>query len=514
MSARPRSNDGGEMRVPFFLRGWQRGVALWAVVLVVNVVGDYGAYALLVRSPQINGCVDASMVPLTPSLDGTTALPQWWDAFRILTPCQFVPAGSLVFSRDDFELAVILGAISTAVCAGPLIWFLMHTWFARYDEFRNSLKDGALRAYLERFWARRLISELSDRKLIPLASAEESTGAADSWRVAADAHPLICQYVFKAIYHTQYGLSAFLTPFALLIAIAYASAFLVARMRGCIATGATCSPFLFANEAPVAISAIAGAFMFAVADSVRCIRQRCMTVSDAFWYALRLFLAIPVGLAVARSADPKAAQTAVAFGLAMFPLNDFLKVIRRFAFPQLSAGDSAENGDKLLVLDGVTLPIAAMFAAEGIYSIEQLATTDPVVLSIRTGLPFRFLLSLGSQAVVRRHLGAQADKLNEIGMGDALSILEVVRSLDAPEGAPGLKTKEPRLIIKSVVKQLGGGDASALNDAVIEMKFREIAAEEYTRFLDHVVPFEPFMREAGAPLAPLAPKLVQIPTGG
>ncbi|WP_168790600.1 hypothetical protein [Paraburkholderia aromaticivorans] len=508
MSARPKLNADGEMRMPFFLRGWQRGLALWTVVLAVNVIGNLTAYALFVRGPQTSGCMVTSITPLVPGLDAAAIMPRWWDAFRITTPCQLFPAGSLAFSRDDLELGAILGAIATAICAGPLIWFLMHTWFARYDEFRNSLKDGALRAYLERFWARRLISELSDRKLIPRASAEESTGAADSWRVAADSNPLICQYVFKAIYHNQYGLSAFLTPFALLIAVSYVSALLVACMRGCIATGATCSPFLFANQAPVVISAIAGAFMFAVGDSVRCIRQRCMTVSDAFWYALRLFLAIPVGLAVARSADPKVAQTAVAFGLAMFPLNDFLKVIRRFAFPQILSNDNAENGDKLLMLGGVTLPIAAMFAAEGIYSIEQLATTDPVVLSIRTGLPFRFLLSLGSQAVVRRHLGAQADKLSDIGLSDALSILEVVRALDAQEGTPGLKTKEPRKIIGSAVKQLGGGDASPINDAVIEMKFREIAADEYTHFLDHVMPFEPVQSQ---PVTQPEPRLAPVP---
>lgn len=510
MSARQKLTADGEMRTPFFLRGWQRGLTLWAVVLAVNVLGNLAVYELFVRSPQSRDCVGATITPLVPGLDASSIVPLWWDAFRITTPCQLFPTGSLAFSRDDFQLGALLGAIATAVCAGPLIWFLMHTWFARYDEFRNSLKDGALRAYLERFWARRLISELSARRLIPRASAEESTGAADSWRVAADSNPLICQYVFKAIYHNQYGLAAFLAPFALLIAVSYVSALLVVGMRGCIATGAACSPFLFGNEAPVVISAIAGAFMFAVGDSVRCIRQRCMTVSDAFWYALRLFLAVPVGLAVARSADPKVAQTAVAFGLAMFPLNDFLKVIRRFAFPQILSNDDAENGDKLLVLSGVTLPIAAMFAAEGIYSIEQLATIDPVVLSIRTGLPFRFLLSLGSQAVVRRHLGAQTDKLNDVGLSDALSILEVVRALDAPEGTAGLKTNDPRLIIKSAVKQLGGSDTSAINDAVIEMKFREIAAEEFTSFLDHVMPFEPAPIQ---PVAPSSPRLAAVTSG-
>jgi len=91
-----------------------------------------------------------------------------------------------------------------------------------------------------------------------------------------------------------------------------------------------------------------------------------------------------------------------------------------------------------------------------------------------------------------------------------LSILEVVRALDAQEGTPGLKTKEPRVIISSAVKQLGGGDASAINDAVIEMKFREIAAEEYTHFLDHVMPFEPVPSQ---PVTQPEPKLAPVLAG-
>lgn len=450
MFQRKESALNAKTSTPLFLRGWQRGVALWAVVIAVNLIGDGLAYAFLLKD-------------------------------------QSAAAGSLAFSVKDFELAATLAALATAVCAGPLIWFLMHTWFARYDEFRNSLKDGALCAYLKRFWARRLISELSDRGLIAKASDEEDE---NSWRTAAAANPSVCQYVFKAIYHSQYGLSAFLTPFVLLVAISFSSAVLVARMRGCMTVGVDCSAFLFGHEAPVAISAIAGAFMFAVGDSVRCIRQRSLTVSDAYWYALRLFLAVPVGLAVAASSDPKLGQTALAFGLALFPLNDFLKIIRRFAYPQWQPNDADENGDKLLQLAGVTIPLAATFAAEGIYSTEQLATTDPVLLSIRTGLPFRFMLSLGAQAVVRRHLGPQAGKLLDIGLADAPSILDVVRALDAPAGTAGLRARSPDAIIQSAVRQLGGSDASALNAAVIEMKFRQIAAEALTHFLDQAVPLE------------------------
>jgi len=510
MSRRPVPDAESDTRTPSFLRGWQRAVALWSVVVVVNLVGDSLIYFFFVQGPQATVCAVTSTIPFAPHLQGTDAIPAWWDAFKVLIPCQIAVRSGNVLSPFDFQVAATLAALATTVCAGPLIWFLMHTWFARYDEFRNSLKDGALRAYLERFWARRLISELAARKLIARASAEENDDRSSSWREAAEAHPLVCQYVFKSIYHTHYGLSAFLTPFALLVTITFAAACLVARMRGCMASGTACPDELFGREAPVAISATAGAFLFAVGDSVRCIRQRCMTVSDSYWYALRLLIAIPMGLAFARAADPTVLQTAMAFALATFPLNDFLKVIRRFAFPQISDKDSAEDGDKLLELAGVTLPIAAIFAAEGIYSTEQLAATDPVVLSVRTGLPFRFVLSLGSQAMVRRHLGPQAGKLADLGLNNALSVLEVVRALDAPAGTAGLMVKAPQAIMQSAVKQLGGVEGAALDISVIEMKFREIAAEEYTLFLDHIAPPEP---QGSLVPMPVLPRTSVAPAG-
>lgn len=498
---RPLDTDSN-MPTPFFMRRWPRAVTLWLVVAIVNLVGDYLIYVFLVHGTSASVCAVTSTIPLFPHLEGTDALPMWWNAFRAFTPCDVTFPDAQAFSQSDFEVAVTLAALATTVCAGPLIWFLVHTWFVRYDEFCNSLKDGALRAYLERFWARRLIGELLTRKLISRQVAEESDELSVSWLKAAEANPLVCKQVFESIYRAQYGLGAFLTPFALLIAISFVAACLVAHMRGCMATGTVCSNMFFASEAPVAVSATAGAFLFAVGDSIRCIRQRCMTVSDSFWYALRLLLAIPIGLAVARAADPTVAQTALAFGFATFPLNDFLKVIRRFAFPHVFVNDKDEDVDKLLALAGVTLPIAAVITAEGIFSIEQLAAIDPVVLSVRTGLPFRFLLSLGSQAVIRWHFGPEAsEKLAKIGLNNALSIREIVCALDAP-GTHGLKVKAPEAVIQSAVKQLGGIEGGGFDATLIEMKFREIAAEGYTRFLAHIAPAEPAAGEAVAPAPP------------
>src|SRR5271170_334620 len=57
---------------------------------------------------------------------------------------------------------------------------------------------------------------------------------------------------------------------------------------------------------------------------------------------------------------------------------------------------------------GVTSAIAADLEAEGVSSVDQLLCMDPVLLTIRTGLPFDLILRLAAQAITGRYLTGQA----------------------------------------------------------------------------------------------------------
>jgi len=170
-----------------------------------------------------------------------------------------------------------------------------------------------------------------------------------------------------------------------------------------------------------------------------------------------------------------------------------MKVIRRLGFPQLTEQDREGGGsDKLLVLEGVTLPIVATLESEGINSIEQVAAADPVLLSIRTGFPFRFTLRLGSQAIVRRHLGENAVNLLKVGLADVVPIYLLVKALDplatASASGPFPPIDAPDLIIQNAASRLFPNDDEAQRQAITKMKFRQIAAEEYTVMLARITP--------------------------
>ncbi|WP_235994037.1 hypothetical protein [Paraburkholderia solitsugae] len=390
--------------------------------------------------------------------------------------------------EEPLKLIFVLGAFATILSAAPLITFLSVGWFTRYQEFQNSLKEGALSAYLQRFWSQRLIHALED--------AGELTGqpvSSETWRVLADKNLDLCDRLFARIYHEQYGLSPFVPPFAILLLVAYAAAALVGWNYTCPHcrkfSQATC---VYGLSQQLLVASLAGAFMFVVSDSVLSIRRRSLNITDVYWYSLRLFLAVPLALVANALTGTDGLHTALAFSLGTFPVDALLKIVRRMGFPQVTDADKRENQpDKLLTLEGVTLPIVATFEAEGVNSVEQVAAADPVLLSIRTGFPFRFTLRLGSQAIVRRHFGENASALMPIGLCDVVSIYLLVKAADGITSPQLPEVENYEAVLQDAAARLFPADDVNQRLAVVKMKFRQIAAEEYTLMLALITPLDP-----------------------
>ncbi len=387
-------------------------------------------------------------------------------------------------------LVTVLAAFTTVICGAPLIMFLSMGWFTRYSEFQNSLKGGALAAYLQRFWSPSLIHSLQDEGKL------SQNGSVDDWRTCSDKNPQLCERLFARIYHEQYGLGPFIVPFVILLLVAYAAAALVASnyvIPNCDHTLQVACVYKLGSS--LLVSSLAGAFMFVVSDSVLSIRRKSLNISDVYWYSLRLFLAIPLALVVANTGEVESAHVVTAFALGTLPIDPLMKVVRRLGFPQLTDQDLRDgSSDKLLVLEGVTLPVVATLESEGINSIEQVAAADPVLLSIRTGFPFRFTLRLGSQAIVRRHLGENAARLLPVGLADVVPIYLLVQALDTPTGptvnAPGPfpRLETPDVVVQAAAARLFPDDNDLQRQAITQMKFRQIAAEEYTVMLARITP--------------------------
>ncbi|SDC51806.1 hypothetical protein [Paraburkholderia lycopersici] len=412
----------------------------------------------------------------------------------------------------------LLAALTTALVSAPFIAFLTLGWYVRYREFENSLKCEALSAYLQRFWSKWLIDALNgsqpvadvpsrqagtaappESQAAPNAFSAPPQGAPADWRNQADRSFELCDRLFSHIYHQQYGLAAFVPPFCILVVMVYAASAIVGWVYMCASCGKPAATCIFGLSVPGILASFAGAFFFVASDSVLAVRRRALNVSDIYWYSLRLLLAIPFALVAGAIDEAGKGATVLTFVIATLPLGEIVKQVRRVAAKNFSTFEAKKDEpDQLLNLSGVTKSVSQTLQVEGIDSIEQVAAADPVTLSIRTGFPFRFTLRLGSQAIVRRHFGDGAAQLLPIGLGDVVPIYLLVQAMDG-EGAPPValppgavpQADEKNLIVTNAAARLFPNDNGDQREAVVKMKFRQIAAEEYTLMLVKITPLDP-----------------------
>jgi hypothetical protein len=521
----------------------QRLYLLVLLVVAVNVLGD-GIALLAVNMPRLTvaqsqATVDsgarASVKPAAP-LEGKAPA----NAARSTPPAASGGAAPPASSHWIWPLPIfLLAALATALAASPFVTFLTIGWYVRYREFENSLKCAALSAYLQRFWSKWLIDALNgmlpdtaeeppEAGAPPLVSAmapewnalppeavtpppeavtpqQEATtpppeaGAMD-WRGEADKSHVLCDRLFAHIYHQQYGIVPFVPPYCILVAMVYAASAIVGWVYMCTSCGnAPADTCIFGLSVSGILAALGGAFLFVASDSVLAVRRRALNVSDIYWYSLRLLLAIPFALLAGALSSASQWATVLTFVIATLPLGEIVKQVRRMAAKNITALEiDNDPPDQLLNLSGVTKSVSQTLQVEGVDSIEQVAATDPVTLSIRTGFPFRFTLRLGSQAIVRRHLGDAAATLLPIGLGDVVPIYLLVQAMDStvpppfalPAGAVPLP-QETELVIQNAAARLFPNDDSKQREAVTKMKFRQIAAEEYTLMLAKITPLDP-----------------------
>jgi len=154
----------------------------------------------------------------------------------------------------------------------------------------------------------------------------------------------------------------------------------------------------------------------------------------------------------------------------------------------------------------VTADVSAQLGLEGITSIEQIVGSDPVSLAIRTGLPFKLMLRLGSQAVVRRHLKMNAGALAGIGLADAEPIARLLRELKIRYPLPPVSALDPTPapdalwlsqtgvcadpVILNALAYINEAEATQtppvktpMTAQALLFAFQRIAGESYTNFL-------------------------------
>jgi hypothetical protein len=396
-----------------------------------------------------------------------------------------------------FFLVCWLLAVSVAIV--PLVYFMCFGWPAREAEFIDKVRDGAdgaarMDPYFKKFWSEGLRNYLAKRR----------AGTRTEPRAR-----------FRARYRALNGRSRYIVPGVLFLLVVGLLSGLVVETA--IRTGydqyvtyytkeaqtesAAVTDKIVANAITVdrvkigdldaafaplpriqlslsALAAIAGAYLFMVAQLIQECRSRTLVYSDLFGASLRLLVAVPLGLSVSVLASESIGPF-ISFGLGAFPIAQLGVLIRRQTATALKAGDVRADDDQTVAMLGVTQSVSDVLAEENITCAQQLADIDPVILAVRTGLSFDYVLFLAAQSLVWCFLGKTASVLGPIGLGDVRAIWYLMQRPDAER--------------KAVLDAVDGHftaiatpqEPKAIDAVLLQQAFAKIAIDPYTDFLVH-----------------------------
>lgn len=296
-----------------------------------------------------------------------------------------------------------------AACTFLSLWLIFGAVFAYINlgqkkklEFISGFyTPDTIADYFDQFW--------SGRDGVPLLVRRyrDSLSGSQKERYATD-----LMTKFMDLSQDDYGLRAYVIPIVLLTAVGsivlffgYTGGIGLALTLG---TGDSVSPLrpLGISLDLVSIAAIFGAYTWVASDAIVRNHQWTLHPSDLAWYTLRMIIAIPLGEALAltvgtvttvglaggvtTNALPSGAGAFVAFMASMFSLDAITTALgtaaTRFGLQMSSSAE--ERSDLVIRLDGVDESKARALKVEGISTIAQLVTIDPIRTSIRTGLPF------------------------------------------------------------------------------------------------------------------------------
>lgn len=354
--------------------------------------------------------------------------------------------------------------ISTGIVGSlPLIpvgHYLRFGWPARKQQITSRLSDECIRLYRMTFY--------------PNSGFTDSAG-------------------FAREYDLRYGRPLFFFPVALfgitMIFLTYLSVSWVFSHDWAGASEGT---------AKIAILSLAGAYVWITYDLIIRARQNDIVTSDINRATLRLLVSLPFGFAISAFAGviPGSAVTlstgALAFFVGAFPTDTVIKIMRRTAATpfKLDADSGSDNVQQLTKIDGISVPIAERFIDEGVKTNLQLAYTDPVALTIKSGMDFAFVLDCCGQALVRMYFNDdQMEVVRKFGfrtgveirtVNDALEGYDAI--LDAAEQA-GVDPPPPDLAQEAAQAQLTAfADALSLDMASARFILDQIAEDPYTEF--------------------------------
>jgi hypothetical protein len=388
---------------------------------------------------------------------------------------------------DMYNTTLISTAVVATLPVIPVAHFLLFGWPARKQQIVSRFSDESIVHYRETF--------------CPKCDYTDSAG-------------------FAKEYDTRYGRPRFWAP---VISFCVTVFFLTYLSIAWVFS----HDWATEGTAKIAILSLAGAYVWITYDLITRARQNDIGPSDINRATLRLLISLPFGFAISAFAGVVTGSSvtlstgALAFFVGAFPTDTVLKVMRRTAGGplKLDADSSGDNVQQLTKIDGISVPIAERFIDEGVKTNLQLAYTDPVALTIKSGMDFSFILMCCGQAMVRTYFNDDQMKVvQKYGLrtgfeiktlNDALESYDRMTNNAATAGTPVPARNTAQAAAKEQLDNFA--NALALDTASTRFILDQIAEDPYIAFVWWMWPDTAVPRPT-APVAAVPPTAV-VETG-
>jgi hypothetical protein len=229
--------------------------------------------------------------------------------------------------------------------------------------------------------------------------------------------------------------------------------------------------------APGVAWALAGAYFWVVQDLLSRFVRRDLAPATLYGYSFRFVICIPIAYALAFILNLQSGgglHAALAFLLGVFPTNTLVKIIRRQVLQRFGLGDeAAATRYELEDLQGVTTAVAERFSDLGVATNVQLAYEDPIQLTMRMNLPFRFIIDVMSQALLAIYC-KNLDVLRRYSIRGSMDAATLYDELHVRDDEV---KKRARVVIDTISAELG------MLPSTLEKVFREIEGDPANQFL-------------------------------
>jgi hypothetical protein len=342
------------------------------------------------------------------------------------------------------NLTYWVAGLAIVVLLQPYLYFLVRGWGARRAELLDYFTEDVAVLFFQRFFPAIPTKGLQARKRF-------------------------------AEYHDRlFGRRHFLLP---LVVLAASGGGALVWCADSLARSAGDPGRIWRPLPEIAVSAILGAYLWALYDMTSESIRRTLNPTHLLWATFRIVIAVPLASAVTSITVP-ALGVPVAFLLGAFPTQPLMLLVRRLATKRLGLGDEPEGREsEVQILDSVDRRTAERLADENITTIAQMSYCNPVEISIRTGLRLDVLADYVGQALVWNYLNDQAPKLRPMGLRGAPEFGDLWDELEDDDAGSASQ--------RAVAEKTLAAAGAAVNVApdVFRNTVAQIAEDPYTVFL-------------------------------